>query len=138
MNRIIETAIDENGNSYIFSDKKQEGWSLPGHTITDLFFSNQCPPNMLATHQEITDKNFNLKPGQIRFFRSDIFPTNPVYNDLPIEEKPKDFKKLFYQTSNGTGDLTCKQPPYMKNTSLQMPNSLILQGGTCQFITGHN
>jgi mannose-6-phosphate isomerase-like protein (cupin superfamily) len=93
--RIIETAIDENGSSYIFSDKEQTGWDLPGHTITDLFFSEECPPDMLATHHEIEDKNFNLKLGQIRFFRSDIFPTKPVYDALANDEKPQDFKTLF-------------------------------------------
>src|SRR5690348_7428194 len=97
--RIIETAIDENGNSYIFSDKEKEGWELPGHIITDLFFNEQCPPNMLATNCEMEDKNFNLKPGQLRFFRSDIFPTKPVYNDLPSNEKPQDFKTLFYHST---------------------------------------
>jgi mannose-6-phosphate isomerase-like protein (cupin superfamily) len=97
--RIVETAIDKNGNSYIFSDKEQAGWNLPGHTITDLFFSEQCPPNMLETNHEIEDKNFNLKPGQLRFFRSDIFPTKPVYNDLSNQEKPQDFKKLFYHST---------------------------------------
>ncbi|OGT45304.1 MAG: hypothetical protein A3E83_08555 [Gammaproteobacteria bacterium RIFCSPHIGHO2_12_FULL_41_20] len=97
--RIIETAIDENGNSYIFLDKEQTGWDLPGHTITDLFFSEQCPPDMLATNHEMEDKNFNLKPNQLRFFRSDIFPTKPVYDKLPSDEKPKDFKTLFYHST---------------------------------------
>lgn len=36
--RVVETAIDQEGNSYIFSDKNQEGWGLPGHVITDLFY----------------------------------------------------------------------------------------------------
>jgi hypothetical protein len=34
--RMIETAIDENGNSYIFSDKEKSGWNLPGHIIVEL------------------------------------------------------------------------------------------------------
>lgn len=93
--RIIETAIDEKGDSFIFSDKQQTGWDLMGHTITDLFFSEQCPPDMLVSNHEIEDKNFNLKPNQLRFFRSDIFPTKPVYDGLPAEEKPENFKKLF-------------------------------------------
>ena len=93
--RIIETAIDDHGNSYIFSDKEQAEWDLPGHIITDLFFSEQCPPDMLATNHKMEDKNFNLKPGQLRFFRTDIFPTKPVYDNLPDEEKPKNFKTLF-------------------------------------------
>lgn len=93
--RIIETAIDEKGDSYIFSDKEQAGWDLAGHTITDLFFSKQCPPDMLATSQEKEDKNFNLNPGEIRFIRSDVFPTKSTYNSLPDNEKPDDFKKLF-------------------------------------------
>jgi len=97
--RIIETAIDNQGDSYIFSDKKQAGWDLAGHTITDLFFNSQCPPDMLATSQEITDKNFNLNPGEIRFIRSDIFPTQSLYDNLPLDEKPNDFKKLFYHST---------------------------------------
>src|SRR3990167_9996678 len=97
--RIVETAIDENGNSYIFSDKEQSGWDLQGHTITDLFFSEKCPPDMLETNHEIEDKNFNLKPGQIRFFRSDIPPTKPVYDGLSSDEKPQNFKTLFYHST---------------------------------------
>ena len=98
-NRIIETAIDHKGDSYIFSDKKQTGWSLEGHVITDLFFSNKCPPDMLETDQPLEDKNFNLKPGQLRFFRSDISPTRPVYDKLPKNEKPENLKQLFYHST---------------------------------------
>ena len=97
--RIVETAIDENGDSYISSDKEQAGWDLAGHTITDLFFSEQCPPDMLATNQEMQDKNFNLIPGQIRFFRSDICPTRPLYEALSSDEKPENLKTLFYHST---------------------------------------
>ncbi len=38
--RIVETAIDENGNPYIYSDKQQAGFKMPGHIITDLFLVN--------------------------------------------------------------------------------------------------
>lgn len=97
--RVIETAIDEKGDSYIFSDKEQMGWKLPGHVITDLFFSETCPPNMLAANHEIEDKNFNLQPGQLRFFRSDIFPTQPVYDNLSDDEKPNEISDLFYHST---------------------------------------
>lgn len=97
--RMIETAIDEHGDSYIFSDQLKEGWDLPGHIITDLFFSEHSPPNMLSSSIEIEDKNFNLKPGQLRFFRSDIFPTKQVYDHLNENEKPKNFKDLFYHST---------------------------------------
>lgn len=70
--RIIETAIDDNGCSYIFSDQKKDGWQIPGHTITDLFFSEKSPPCMMQTNCKFEDINFNLSPGEIRFFRSDI------------------------------------------------------------------
>jgi mannose-6-phosphate isomerase-like protein (cupin superfamily) len=97
--RIIETAIDDKGDSYIFSDKEQAGWDLAGHTITDLFFSKQCPPDMLATNQEIKDRSFNLNPGEIRFIRSDIYPTQSLYDNLPDDERPSNFKKLFYHST---------------------------------------
>jgi hypothetical protein len=97
--RIIETAIDTNGDSYIFSDEQMPGWDLGGHTITDLFFSGQCPPDMLATNHQMQDKNFNLKPGQLRFFRSDIPPTKPLYDGLPDHEKPKHLRDLFYHST---------------------------------------
>jgi mannose-6-phosphate isomerase-like protein (cupin superfamily) len=97
--RIIETAIDHKGDSYIFSDKEQTGWDLGGHTITDLFFSKKCPPDMLETDQEMENKNFNLKPGQLRFFRSDVPPTRPLYDKLPKNEKPENFKELFYHST---------------------------------------
>jgi hypothetical protein len=97
--RIVETAIDHLGNSYVFSDKNQAGWDLEGHTITDLFFSKKCPPDMLKTSEEMEDKTFNLKPGELRFFRSDIFPTRPVYNHLAKDEKPKNFKEFFYHST---------------------------------------
>lgn len=67
--RVVETAIDEQGESYVFSD------------------------------QEMEDKNFNLKPGQLRFFRSDIPPTRPLYDALPDNEKPKKYRDLFYHST---------------------------------------
>ena len=97
--RIVETAIDDQGRSYIYSDKKQEGWDLSGHTITDLFFGKKCPPDMLKESIEIPDRNFNLKPGQIRFFRSDIPNTRDIYNSLPKNEKPDDIRDLFYHST---------------------------------------
>jgi len=97
--RVIETAIDENGESYIFSDKKQIGWELGGHTITDFFFSSSTPPDMMKTSEVIEDKNFNLKPGQLRFFRSNIPPTKPLYDALPKDEKPENIKNLFYHST---------------------------------------
>lgn len=97
--RIVETAIDDKGDSYVFSNKEQAGWDVSGHIITDLFFSKECPPDMLATTHALEDKNFNLKPGQLRFFRSDIFPTQPVYDNLPSDEKPQKFKDLFYHST---------------------------------------
>lgn len=97
--RIIETAINENGDSYIFSDRAQSGWDLAGHTITELFFSQQNPPDMLTSAAELHDRNFNLKPGQLRFFRSDISPTRQLYDKIPENEKPKDLKELFYHST---------------------------------------
>ncbi|OGT67898.1 MAG: hypothetical protein A3J38_02215 [Gammaproteobacteria bacterium RIFCSPHIGHO2_12_FULL_45_9] len=97
--RIVETAIDHEGNAYIFSDQAQPGWDLGGHTITDLFFSQHCPPDMLATSENMEDKNFNLLPGQLRFFRSDIPPTQPLYEQLPQDEKPRDLRELFYHST---------------------------------------
>jgi len=97
--RIIETAIDDKGDAYVFSDKQQAGWEMLGHTITDLFFSKQSPPDMLMTNEEIENKNFNLKPGQIRFFRSDILPTKALYDNLHPDEKSKDFKDFFYHST---------------------------------------
>jgi len=97
--RVVETAIDDYGDSYIYSDDQKSGWELPGHVITDLFFSNQNPPDMLAKNIDINDKNFNLKPGQIRFFRSDVYPTEQVYAELPMKEKPAKLKDLFYHST---------------------------------------
>ena len=88
--RIVETAIDDKGESYIFSDTKMSGWDLGGHTITDMFFSDTCPPDMLLESQEMQDKNFNL---------SDIPPTKPLYDALPENEKPKNFRDLFYHST---------------------------------------
>ena len=96
---VIETAIDDKGDSYIFSDKQIPGWDLGGHTMTDMFFSATCPPDMLSASQEMDDKGFNLKPGQLRFFRSDIPPTKALYDALPDEEKPQNFKNLFYHST---------------------------------------
>ena len=54
---------------------------------------------MLETDQELKDKNFNLKPGQLRFLRSDIPPTRSLYDKLPENEKPENFKELFYHST---------------------------------------
>lgn len=97
--RIIETAINENGHSYIFSDKQQKGWNLPGYIITDLFFSDQYPPCMLATNDKITNSDFNLNPGEIRFFRSDILPTLPVYTGLHNKKNSGNIKDFFYHST---------------------------------------
>lgn len=97
--RVVETAIDHKGDPYIFSDKIQVGWDLGGFTITDLFFSEKCPPDMLESSQEMEDKGFNLKPGQVRFFRSDVPPTRLLYDKLPENEKPENFKEVFYHAT---------------------------------------
>ncbi len=54
---------------------------------------------MLKSNDGIKNKSFNLKPDQIRFFRSDIFPTKPVFNSLSDDVKPKDVKSLFYHST---------------------------------------
>jgi hypothetical protein len=97
--RIVETAIDTSGDSTVFSDKEQEGWEIGGHTITDMFFSGKTPPDMMVTSQEMDDKNFNLKPGQLRFFRSDIPPTKPLYDSLSKDERPEHFRDFFYHST---------------------------------------
>jgi mannose-6-phosphate isomerase-like protein (cupin superfamily) len=96
--KFIETAIDKEGRSYIYSQTEPHGWPITGHIITDLFFSNQCPSDILASSAQDFDRNFNLKPGQIRFFRSDIYPTKPEYEKLPENEKMP-FKKFFYHST---------------------------------------
>ena len=97
--RVIETAIDENGLSYIFSDKQQTSWELAGHNITEFFFSSSTPPQMMESSGILEDKSFNLKPGELRFFRSDIPPTQPIYDSLPNEQKPNNIRDLFYHST---------------------------------------
>jgi hypothetical protein len=97
--RVVETAMNAQGESYIFSDAKKKGWDLAGHKITDLFFGEQCPPDMEQPSKEIADKNFNLKPGQIRFFRSDIPNTQKIYDAMAPSERPDDIRDLFYHST---------------------------------------
>lgn len=96
--KLIETAIDNQGNSYIYSQTTPQGWELPGHIITDLFFSEKLPSSMLDSGDTLTDRHFNLKPGQLRFFRSDIYPTRPVYEQLADTDKGS-FEQLFYHST---------------------------------------
>ncbi|WP_108650718.1 cupin domain-containing protein [Dongshaea marina] len=98
MNKVVETAIDEKGRSYLVSEELQEGWALPGHTITDLF-SAVTEPKMDDSVSALTDKNFNLNPGEIRFIRSDIEPTREVFESLAREERPENMDELFYHST---------------------------------------
>ena len=98
--KLIETAIDESGESYIYKNENIQGWPFPGHVITDIFLSKNCPPDMMESSVTLDDKNFNLKPGEVRFFRTDMEPTHQTYETLKAEDPATPpFKKLFYHST---------------------------------------
>jgi mannose-6-phosphate isomerase-like protein (cupin superfamily) len=98
--KLIETAINEQGESYIHTISEPKGWTIPGHTITDIFFTKTSPLSMMAECDELSDKNFNLKPGEIRFFRTDIGPTQTMYDELKkTDPNLPPFKRTYYHST---------------------------------------
>lgn len=96
--KIVETAINKDGQSVVFKQEEACSWDLEGHLITDLFF-NHSFPEMDKTSDIINDRNFNLAPGEIRFFRSDIAPTMPIYDKLKQSEPNLTLDELFYHAT---------------------------------------
>jgi hypothetical protein len=96
--KLVETAINDTGESYIHAITEPKGWEIAEHVITELFYAKKTPPNMLESSESITDYNFNLQPGELRFIRSDIPPTKPFYESMKAngEELPP-FKKLLLE-----------------------------------------
>lgn len=97
--KLIETAIDDKGESYICAQSEPKGKEFTGHILTDLFFANNIPPDILVSSAEHAAENFNLAPGEIRFLRSDVYPSKRVYDTISDKENKPPFKKLFYHST---------------------------------------
>lgn len=126
--KLVETAINHDGESYVYSITEPNGWELPGHLITDFYFSKQSPPLMLATTDELKDKNFNLQPGEVRFFRSDIGPTKTVHEFVKLEAANIPLKKMFYHSTTTVDYIVILKGPVVLIVN---DEEIVLQTGDC-------
>lgn len=78
--RVVETAINADGISHVASDRIEKAWEVGGGAdITELFHSPRFIQDMSTLNEEKEEpSNFNLKPGQIRFFRNNFKPSASV------------------------------------------------------------
>ena len=98
-NKTVETAINNQGDSYIVRTSEQSGWSLQGHTISELFSAVEAP-SMLDCTPTLSNTDFNLKPGEVRFIRSDIEPTKSIYHSMSSADKQASLDSLFYHSTS--------------------------------------
>lgn len=126
--KLVETAINDKGESYAYAVTEPQGWDLAGHIITDFFFSKQTPPPMLASSDDLSDRNFNLKPGEIRFFRSDIGPTKPLYEAMKANEPVPPFKQIFYHSTTTVDYIMVLKGPVVLIVG---ENEIALHTGDC-------
>lgn len=96
--KLVETAINDRGDSYIYSQTNPHAWQMKGHLVTDLYFSPCCPPDLMTNDYKIENLDFNLSPGQVRFFRTDIYPTYLEYEKLESGKKIE-IEKLFLHST---------------------------------------
>ena len=99
---LIETGLDKSGTSIILSHQSHERWGFPGYKISDLYFSTSTPPNPSLEGDKLGKLDFNLKPGEVRFFQTIVNPTLPIYESLKPSDKPS--LKRFYYHSTSTID----------------------------------
>lgn len=127
--QLVETGINEKGESYIYSCSTPEKWNMAGHLITDLSFSKQNPSFTFEEKNLIQQapEDFNLMPGQIRFFKTEIKPTHPQYQNLPPDNTIP-LKKFFYHSTSTVDYVIVHKGPV---TLIVEEETIELQSGDC-------
>lgn len=101
--RVVVTRVDNKGRSYIYSDKMEDGWTiptLPGYKLTDLFFTKNTPYDIRRESAKLGGiHGFHLKPGQIRFISGEAYPSKDAYKSMKKKNRPKAFNDYGYHST---------------------------------------